>query len=195
MTVDNASANDVAITYLERKFSKKSDTFILGDQFFHMRCCAHIINLIVKDGLSEIKYSVFRIRDVVKYVRSSPQREQRFKACVEKERITCKSSLCLDVPTRWNSTFLMLSTALKFQKAFERLEDEDPHYPLELSDGCPTTRDWDDAQYFADFLQKFYDATVRLSGSLYATSNLYFTEACAIESFLLGVGKGSRILE
>ena len=115
-------------------------------------------------------------------------------ACVEKERITCKSSLCLDVPTRWNSTFLMLSTALKFQKAFERLEDEDPHYPLELSDGCPTTRDWDDAQYFADFLQKFYDATVRLSGSLYVTSNLYFTEACAIESFLLGWGKGLESL-
>ena len=100
MTVDNASANDVAIAYLERKFSKKSDTFILGGQFFHMICCAHIINLIVKDGLSEIKYSVFRIRDVVKYVRSSPQREQCFKACVEKERITCKSSLCLDVSTR-----------------------------------------------------------------------------------------------
>ena len=59
MTVDNASANYVAIAYLKRKFSKKSDTFILGDQFFHMRCCAHIINLIVKDGLSEIKDSVF----------------------------------------------------------------------------------------------------------------------------------------
>ena len=102
----------------------------------------------------------------MKYVRSSPQREQRFKACVEKERITCKSSLCLDVPTRWNSTFLMLSTALKFQKAFERLEDEDPHYPLELSDGCPTTRDWDDARYFANFLQKIYDVIVRLSSSL-----------------------------
>ena len=30
VTVDNASANEVAIAYLERKFSKKSDTFILG---------------------------------------------------------------------------------------------------------------------------------------------------------------------
>ncbi|GFY98587.1 hypothetical protein Acr_12g0011280 [Actinidia rufa] len=88
----------------------------------------------------------------------------------------------------------MLSTALKFQKAFERLEDEDPHYPLELSDGCPITRDWDDARYFADFLHKFYDATVRLSGSLYVTSNLYFTEACAIESFLLGWEKGVEFL-
>ena len=66
--------------------------------------------------------------------------------------------------------------------------------PLKLSDGCPTTRDWDYARYFADFLQKFYDATVRLFGSLYATSNQYFTDACAIESFLLGWGKGPESL-
>ncbi|GFZ00827.1 hypothetical protein Acr_14g0004620 [Actinidia rufa] len=78
------------------------------------------------------------------------------------------------------------SQYVEVEKAFERLEDEDPHYPLELSDGCSTTRDWDDARYFLDFLQKSYAAIVRFSGSLYVTSNLYFTEACAIESFLLG---------
>ncbi|KAG5553647.1 hypothetical protein RHGRI_011517 [Rhododendron griersonianum] len=194
LTVDNATANDVAVAYLKKKFSKKGDTFILGGEYFHIRCCAHIINLIVKDGLGEIKDSIVRIRDAVKYVRSSPQREQRFKACVEKERITCKNSLCLDVPTRWNSTFLMLATAIKFQKAFERLEDEDPLYPLELSDGCPTTRDWDAAHYFADFLQKFYDATVHLSGSTYVTSNMFFNEVCAIQGFLFEWTKGLESL-
>ena len=46
------------------------------------------------------------------------------------------------------------------------------------------------------FYKKNYDATIRLSGSLYVTFIMYFIEACAIESFLLGwVGKGSRILE
>ncbi|CAL5408167.1 unnamed protein product [Camellia sinensis] len=38
-------------------------------------------------------------------------------------------------------------------------------------------------------MQKFYDATVRLSGSLYVTSNLYFTEVCGIESALTEWGK------
>uniref|UniRef100_A0A0D3AH72 DUF659 domain-containing protein n=1 Tax=Brassica oleracea var. oleracea TaxID=109376 RepID=A0A0D3AH72_BRAOL len=36
-----------------------------------MRWCAHILNLIVKDGLAEVKESVVAIRNVVKYVRSS----------------------------------------------------------------------------------------------------------------------------
>ncbi|XP_028051265.1 zinc finger BED domain-containing protein RICESLEEPER 1-like [Camellia sinensis] len=138
----------------------------------------------MKDGLNDIKGLVARIRDAVKYVRSSPQREQRFKSCVQKERINHKSSLCLDVQTRWNSTFLMLNTALKFQKAFERFENEDPHFCLELNDIPPTTKDWDDTRHFTSFLEKFYDATVHLSGSLYVISTMYFTEVCAIEGFL-----------
>ena len=36
--------------------------------------------------------------------------------------------MVLDVPTRWNLTFLMLRSALKFEKAFDRLKDEDGHY-------------------------------------------------------------------
>lgn len=55
ITVDNASANDVEIAYVKKKLSKKSGALILGGEFLHMRCCARIINLIVMDGLSEIK--------------------------------------------------------------------------------------------------------------------------------------------
>lgn len=138
----------------------------------------------MKDGLTELKDSLTRIRDAVKYVRSSPQREQRFKACVEKERITFKNSLILDVPTRWNSTCLMLAVTIKFQAAFERLKDEDQHFILELNDNVPQNVDWDDARVFTQFLEKFYDATVLLSGSSYCTFPLFFTEVCAIESSL-----------
>lgn len=83
----------------------------------------------------------------------------------------------------------MLDVATKFQKVFERLEDEDPHFKLELNHGPPTSQDWEDAHVFTQFLQKFYDATVRLFGSLYVTSNLYFTKVCAIESALTEWGK------
>ena len=29
------------------------------------------------------------------------------------------------MPTRWNSTYIMLESAIKFQKAFERMEEGD----------------------------------------------------------------------
>ncbi|XP_024041424.1 uncharacterized protein LOC112098931 [Citrus clementina] len=50
VTVDNCSANESMIDLLLGKFSASS--MIMGGKFLHMRCCAHILNLIVKDGLS-----------------------------------------------------------------------------------------------------------------------------------------------
>jgi hypothetical protein len=34
------------------------------------------------------------------------------------------------------------------------------------------------------FLKLFYDATLRISGSLYCTSNIYFQEICSIQMHL-----------
>lgn len=69
-TVDNASSNDVAAKYLKDKILDKNGLILNGD-FFHMRCTTHIRNLIVKDGLYEVKYSISCICDLVKYVKSS----------------------------------------------------------------------------------------------------------------------------
>lgn len=100
LTIDNATSNDTTITYLKRKFFKRDDSFILGGRYFQMRCCAHLLNLIVKDGLDEFDGAINRIRAVVKYDRSSPQRAQILKTCVEKEGIDCNRMLCLDITTR-----------------------------------------------------------------------------------------------
>ena len=131
VTVDNASSNDVAINYLKKRFFNWG-TNLVGGKYLHMRCMAHIINLMVTDGLKEIAPSIACVRAAVRYIRQSPSRLKRFKDCVEMEKIESKRLLCLDVPTRWNSTYLMLDTALTLAKAFERLEDIDPHYKLDL---------------------------------------------------------------
>ena len=74
----------------------------------HMRCCAHILNLIVQSGLKSIHESIAKVRNVVGYVRASPARFEKFQECVEDEKIKAKFLLRLNVPTRWNSTNLML---------------------------------------------------------------------------------------
>lgn len=50
LTIDNASSNGVAVKYLKNKFSKKNGC-IIDRKYFHVRCCANILNLIVKDGI------------------------------------------------------------------------------------------------------------------------------------------------
>ncbi|KAF7822019.1 zinc finger BED domain-containing protein RICESLEEPER 2-like [Senna tora] len=74
---------------------------VLRCELLHMRCCAHILNLIVMDGLKDVNDSILKIRNEVRYV-------------------------------RWNSTYLMLESALKFQSAFERLEYTSSDFLLEF---------------------------------------------------------------
>ena len=73
-------------------------------------------------------------------MRSSSARTDAFKLCVEKEKVECKKICILDVPTRWNSTYLMLSTALELRKAFDRLAEEEEgkyrSYFMENDDDC-----------------------------------------------------------
>ncbi|GAB2290824.1 hypothetical protein Dimus_038124 [Dionaea muscipula] len=120
ITVDNASANDGAVEWIRSYGSN----LILGGNYLHVRCFAHILNLIVKHGLNVCNESVVEIRNAVKYVRSSPKRQSKFEECAAKVGVSCTKSLCLDVPTRWNSTLLMLEVAIEYQRAFDRLRDK-----------------------------------------------------------------------
>ena len=81
--VDNASTNDVAIAYIKRMI-KNWNGLVLDSEFLYMCFCAHITNLIVSDGLKDHIPSIDLIRCAVRYVRCSPSRLVKFKACVEK---------------------------------------------------------------------------------------------------------------
>lgn len=86
-----------------------------------MRCGAHILKLVMKDGLTDLDILIVKARTFVKYVWSSPARLLKFKASVEEEKLDNKSLVCLDVETRWKSTYLMLESDLKLKKAFVNL--------------------------------------------------------------------------
>ena len=88
-----------------------------------MRCIAHILNLIVEDGLKDVNEFVKKVRECVRYVRNSPARLRKFKEFAELVGIQSKACLCLDVPIRWNSTYLMLKTACVFEKAFDKFDE------------------------------------------------------------------------
>jgi len=125
--VDNASSNNVTIKYLKRVTSGWASN-ILSNDFMHVRCCAHIVNLIVCVGLKDMDDSVVKIRNIVKFVRSSPSRQLVFNQCAEMLKTGSKKSVCLDVVTRWNSTYMMLDATAKFDVVFMRLEETDPRY-------------------------------------------------------------------
>ncbi|GAB2270329.1 hypothetical protein Dimus_038840 [Dionaea muscipula] len=206
ISVDNASANKVAIDKVLKKMkSWPNSQLLLGGKYMHVRCLAHIINLIVKDGLKKLDKSIQSIRNAVKFVRSSPRRFDDFKKCVVNEFVESKGLVVMDVPTRWNSTYLMLESALKLKKAFNRMcEDEDKDYMSYFEEkedlsfdvdgeegveksrkgrvGPPTEQDWDSAQVFVSFLKVFYLVTLKVSATKYPTSHTAVHDMIAVES-------------
>ena len=89
----------------------------------------------------------------------------------------------LDVPTRWNSTYVMLDVALKFQKAFMTYKEEDEKYLGHFFEeengkrrvGPPMGDDWENVNVFVKFLKIFYEITLKVSAPLYVTSSIFFS--------------------
>ncbi|KAK8701839.1 hypothetical protein V6N13_020217 [Hibiscus sabdariffa] len=131
VTVDNASANSVGIEYLRKKLNHRN-TCVANGKYMHTRCVAHIINLIVQEGVKYASVSVDRVRAVVRYIRASPSRIKKFYHRAEEEMIDTNAHLCLDVPTRWNSTYMMLKVAEKYERAFDPYARDDHSFFLTL---------------------------------------------------------------
>ncbi|XP_074347010.1 zinc finger BED domain-containing protein RICESLEEPER 2-like [Apium graveolens] len=181
-------ARDCYQIYLEEKknrFASRGCDF-LKEKYMHMRCIAHIANLIVNDGLQGQDSSVGRVRKAVRFVRQSPTRIAKFKECIDFTNANCKSLLCLDVKTRWNSIYLMLKVAQKFQHAFELFEGMNPYYLKELNeaDGVPTSWDWGNVKRLIDILVHFYELTLRIFGSLYIISNIFYHQISNVNCLL-----------
>jgi hypothetical protein len=101
---------------------------LCGGAFFHVRCGAHILNLIVQEGLKVIDKSVSKIQETVKYIKGSEIRICKFKECAQQLGIRTAKGLHLDVTTRWNATYDMFESAMKYRRVFAHLEIKDANY-------------------------------------------------------------------
>ncbi|CAA7020758.1 unnamed protein product [Microthlaspi erraticum] len=175
LTVDNATANDSMQEILKDRLNLDKNLVCEGD-YFHVRCCAHILNLIVQDGLDVISDALAKIRDTVKYIKASTSRRIALADCVD---IAGEVVLSLDVQNRWNSTYVMLEKALKYQRALNRFKVVDKNYRH-----CPSSEEWKRANIIFEILKPFYSITTLMSGRSYSTSNLYFAHIWKIQCVL-----------
>ena len=144
-----------------------------------MRCGAHILNLLVKSGKGVIDDPLTKIRESVKYVRATDSRIMKFAECVKQIGLKANKKLKQDMVVRWNSTYLMLDSALSYKLAFSRLKLLDPDYKW-----CPTDEEWKRVEKIVKFLRPFYVMTELFSGTNYPTANLYFRNVWNIQMLI-----------
>ena len=132
VTVDNCTTNDKAIELIVETTGK--DKLLREVNKMHMRCCAHILNLIVKDGLDVLKSAIDNVRESVAYWIATAKRWEKFEEMAKFKKVKITRRLKLDCKTRWNSTFIMLDIALPYRAVFERAKSVDKQYVCLPSD-------------------------------------------------------------
>ncbi|CAI0403689.1 unnamed protein product, partial [Linum tenue] len=148
ITLDNCSTNDSMIRVIQSKLVLPD--LISEGALIHMRCAAHILNLIVKDGLDVVKEGIDNIRSSVVYWSATPKRLEFFLETAKQLKFTSEKRLVMDCPTRWNSTFKMLSVAIPYKEVFTRLKQRDAQYNF-----LPSNEQWQFAALVCEKLKVF----------------------------------------
>ncbi|XP_072980770.1 zinc finger BED domain-containing protein RICESLEEPER 2-like [Typha angustifolia] len=178
ITLDNASANDVAAKTIMNNFQVRDKLYFKG-LIFHVRCCAHILNLVVQDGIHVIQDAIENIRCNVTYLKKSLSRMYKFGEIARQLSVPTSKGLALDVATRWNFTYVMLEHVFVYQKVFEQYATRDANYKW-----LPSEDDWFKTAKACEYLKKFYDVTQIISGSSYPTANLFLIDLWKVKEAL-----------
>ena len=168
LTLDNAANNDGAIRGLRARFAARQG-YAFNAKYFHVRCCAHIINLVVNDGTTALASLIENLRCTVKYLKKSPSRMHKFVEICRSLALQIGEGMRLDVSTRWSSTYKMLRTAIAYKEAIQTYADADLNYKWE-----PTTEEWDLFVAIEPILASLAKVTTALSASSYPTTNLFY---------------------
>lgn len=142
----------------------------------YIRCLAHVLNLIVKDILRNLRSGMMeqaqvtcdclqtgnlitdhsaigRLRVLALWIKGSPQRRQKWKEICRLNNLPDKF-VAYDVTTRWNSSFRMIDDGLKLRQQVNKF--------LSLQEELPlfTFQDWSRLEQIHKVLHKFNELTL-----------------------------------
>ncbi|KAK8579507.1 hypothetical protein V6N12_069831 [Hibiscus sabdariffa] len=177
ISVDNASANDSCIKILKDNFATNG-RLLCNEKLFRVRCCAHILNIMVQHGLQQVQDIIEKVHDTVDFLNASDARLKRFDELASQYNVQDRK-LILECKTRWNSTYDMLDCAIKFRKVFPRYALHDHSYNY-----CPDDDEWEKIEKLLEILKVFKATTNIISGSEYPTANLFLGEVQRIKVLL-----------
>lgn len=187
ITADNASNNGKMISeifdelVLQREDDESFKFRFQGQRSF-VRCFAHILNLIVKEILSNLHTGEDVIAADIANEIDTEDRSQRQLSLIDRIRVCCHLAsrtpqrrktwkrVCrgmgksdaipqYDIKTRWNSTYRMLEDAVA---ASEQVDEFLKHFPSQQSLSL-SRLEWARVKQMVQVLKKFNDLTLEVS--------------------------------
>ncbi|KAL6602693.1 hypothetical protein ACP70R_043054 [Stipagrostis hirtigluma subsp. patula] len=142
LTLDNASSNTSAVAELIRIYKQE---LLFDGRDLHVRCCAHILNILVQDGMQIIHSAIEKILGA---------------------GLKTKAGIYIDFPTRWNSTYKMLDQAKNYRSILNNYAKD--YLETSLSD-----EEWEKTEAIHAFLKAFEELTSTVSAHRTPTAHKF----------------------
>ncbi|KAF5203457.1 Zinc finger bed domain-containing protein ricesleeper [Thalictrum thalictroides] len=173
-----------------RGFISMKNPLLLNGQLLVGHCYVQVLSNIVQDALVGMQEAINKVRESIKYVKTSRAHEVKFLQLKEKLQVPSAKCLSLDDQTQWNTTYLMLVAAVELKEVFCCLDTADPDYQLTLS-----MDDWKQIETLCIYLKIFYDAAHVVSSTTHPTADLFFHEAWKIQlEFICGTSSQDPLI-
>ncbi|KAG9158265.1 hypothetical protein Leryth_000397 [Lithospermum erythrorhizon] len=173
--VINQPLSDASVENLRALLSVKNP-LVLDGQLLVGNCLALTLGNIAQDAFTSVYGTVKKVRDSVKYVKTSESHEDKFLELKQRLQVPSSKVLALDDLTRWNSTYDMLVAAAELKEVFSCLDTADPDYK-----GAPSMEDWKAVETLCTYLKPLLDTANILASPGVSTTNTYFHEAWKIQ--------------
>lgn len=184
VTLENLSSDDCVADMLKSRLDAKKYLPCKG-ALFNMSCFYRILNSIVQAGFYLVVDIIGKLRLGIKYVQQSPHRKRNFYIVAKTLNLDTQRKLCLDSPSRWNSTYNMIEVALCYKNAFVYLAEQDKNFIHKLSED-----EWEKMGVLYKFLRVFFEVTCVFFRNRQPTSNLYFKAVWKVHSRLFDMVRG-----
>uniref|UniRef100_A0A1J3K3K6 Zinc finger BED domain-containing protein RICESLEEPER 1 n=1 Tax=Noccaea caerulescens TaxID=107243 RepID=A0A1J3K3K6_NOCCA len=141
-------------------------------QLFDVSCGVSVVNQMAQDCLQDCSETIDKIRESIRYVKSSESVQERFNES--------ENELRIDDPTRWDTTCTMLEIALERKSAFTLMRERDDDDLDSVSD-----LEWERLGTVVEFLKVFVEVINAFTKSRCLLANMYFPELCDIHLRLI----------
>ncbi|XP_049398392.1 zinc finger BED domain-containing protein DAYSLEEPER-like [Solanum stenotomum] len=171
----NQPLGDAAVDNLRALLSVKNP-LVLNGQLLVGSCLARTLSSIAQGAFKLLQETVKKVRDSVKYVKTSEFHEEKFIELKQQLQVPSTKTLALDDQTQWNTTYEMLLAASELKEVFSCLDTSDPDYKDAL-----TMEDWKQVEVLCTYLKILFDTANLLTAPTIPTTNTFFHEAWKIQ--------------